>query len=484
MRSRAQTCARASERRVCGPSSPLSSWSTARSSRSRCVCYAYCACILCSVCVCACVCVCVCVCVFVCVYARAYLASHLSLTFCPRSGTARVQFGKFMPGVLVNMNVAPGASDDMDMRVRETAFRLFGDICRSLRPTLAPFILKPLFAYLDGNNCWSTGGDTSSFVLESLRQLMHHMHPQHNYLIFIHMQTRIEACCRQGADPCVTLCTLRAVKLLAENVRATPGPAFFKLFLCVLDVLLFALGALTDAGYDGREDAAEHPAELSPHEKLALLQQAIKDAAAPAPRGGGEVPAMRKVVEEVVNCMAEIGGKLHTLPQHLDGVAEIAARCLPRLQQGGTQPCFLDETWGQEWILRALKGFIREGIRLAVGRTLPTQLVTLLLSWATQTRSSCPVSPAAITPRHARPGEAADRGTHKTSRGGRARVRQAVAVVLGDLLCAWPPNDHEMRRRAWNERVPPPQLPQLSAGVCVCMCVCVCACVCVCVCDV
>ena len=76
------------------------------------------------------------------------------------------QFGKLMPGVLANMNVAPGTGDDMDRRVRDTAFRLFDDICRALRPTLAPFILKPLFAYLDGNNCWASGGDAHSFVLE------------------------------------------------------------------------------------------------------------------------------------------------------------------------------------------------------------------------------------------------------------------------------------------------------------------------------
>ena len=296
-----------------------------------------------------------------------------------------------MPGVLVNMNVAPGGSDDMDTRVRETAFRLFGHICRSLRPALAPFILKPLFAYLDGNNCWATGGDTSSFVLQSLQHLMLNMHPQHNYLIFIHMQTRIEACCRQGADPGITVCTVRAVKLLAVNVRATPGPAFSKLFLCVLDVLLFALEALMDAGYDGREDGAERDAELSPHEKLALLQQAIKDAATPLARGGGErvgarggseVAAMRQVVEEVVDCMAKMGEKLYTLPQHLDGVAEIASRCLPKSRHLS----FLNKAWGQEWILRALKAFIGEGIRLAVGRSLPTQLMSLLLSCATPQR--------------------------------------------------------------------------------------------------
>jgi len=223
----------------------------------------------------------------------------------------------------VNLNVALGTTDEMDRRVHDTALRLFGDICRALRPTLAPFILKPLFAYLDGNNCWATGGEEDSFVLTSLEHLMQNMLPQHNYLIFIHMQTRIEACCRQGADPSITLCTVRVVKMLAEHLRATPGPAFFKTFICILDVMLASLQTLKAAGYDGREESDEHVAELSPHEKLALLQQAIKDAASPSVRRGGEMQVVRKVVEDAVNCLATIAQRLYSLPQHLDALNEV-----------------------------------------------------------------------------------------------------------------------------------------------------------------
>jgi hypothetical protein len=372
------------------------------------------------------------------------------------------QYGKLMPGVLVNMDVAPSSGDDMDRRVRDTAFRLFDDICRTLRPTLAPFILKPLFAYLDGNNCWASGGEAPSFVLESLEHLMHNMMPQHNYLIFIHMQARVEACCRQGADPSITLCTVRAVKMLAHGVRATPGPAFFRIFISVLDVMLFSLDALKRAGYDARLDSEEQAGELSAHEKLALLQQAIKDAASPKPRGGGgQVEALRKLLEETVECMGVIGGKLQMLPQHLDALNEIASRCVdkPEAQRKAPPPArapadalelaFLQDCWGRVWVLRALKSVTHEGVRLSGGKTLPRQLLTLLVSWA---HSGAP-PPASAKP-------AADSG---------ARVREMVAQVLGDLLCGRPPKDAagegQEPQLGWNERVPAHQVPLLAAAV-------------------
>lgn len=410
------------------------------------------------------------------------------------------QFGKLMPGVLVNMNVAPTAdvSNDMDRRVRDTAFRLFGDICRTLRPTLAPFILKPLFAYLDGNNCWANGGESSSFVLESLQHLMQNMLPQHNYLIFIHMHARIEACCRQGADPNITLCTVRAVSMLAEHARATPGPAFFKMFVCILDVMLVSLGALNAAGYDGKENGDEDAAELSPHEKLALLQQAIKDAATPTHRRGGEVEVVRKVAHESVDCMSKIAEKLYTLPQHLDALHEIAARCIPndavqiaagdgggakaagdggrvKEQDANTKSCththtltltsgdcvdlsFLEVGWGREWILRALKAVTHEGVRLSTGKTLPRDLVLLLLSWATASSPFPPTSTYTASLAVAAANTAAGRTNG-------ARVRELVAQLLGDLLCGWPPNDDDARHRAWNERLAVHELAELSRAV-------------------
>ena len=120
------------------------------------------------------------------------------------------QFGKIMPAVLVNMNVArreavaqlaDNAGDvsqqrqrsseltDVDVRVREAAREVFCDMYRTLKPAIAPFIIKPMFTFLDGNNCWMTPGE-GSLVLECMHELMISMPPQHNYLVFIEVKRK------------------------------------------------------------------------------------------------------------------------------------------------------------------------------------------------------------------------------------------------------------------------------------------------------
>jgi hypothetical protein len=134
---------------------------------------------------------------------EAALRAIVTLIHSGDSAELAEHFGKLLPGVLVNMNVTrvedtqQEHDTDTDRRVRDVSFRVFADICRTIRPS--PALLSPLFAYLDENNAWSSGGEAASFALESLQLLVQNMQPQHHYLIFIHLQTRIEARARQGS---------------------------------------------------------------------------------------------------------------------------------------------------------------------------------------------------------------------------------------------------------------------------------------------
>ena len=131
---------------------------------------------------------------------EAALRAIVTLIHSGDSAELAEHFGKLLPGVLVNMNVEDTQQEhdtDTDRRVRDVSFRVFADICRTMQPS--PTLLSPLFAYLDENNAWSSGGEAASFALSSLQHLVQNMKPQHHYLIFIHLQTRIEVCSRQGS---------------------------------------------------------------------------------------------------------------------------------------------------------------------------------------------------------------------------------------------------------------------------------------------
>jgi len=90
------------------------------------------------------------------------------------------------------------------------------------------------------------------------------------------MQRRVEACCRDGTDPNVRLCTVKCITMIARNIRGTPGPAYYKLILSMLDIFAVNLRQL-DAAYatgDLRPEGEENTAGkvLSAAEKMKLLQ--------------------------------------------------------------------------------------------------------------------------------------------------------------------------------------------------------------------
>ena len=175
-----------------------------------------------------------------------------------------------------------------------------------------------------------------------------------------------------------------------------------------------------------------------------------------------EPAVLRKVVEESVVCLSQFAHTLHSLPQHLDALLAIASRCtaritppdeelthkapdklLQQLQQEQTD-LRLGHEWiarafKAEWILRAFQAVTLQGVRVPNGKTLPRQVITLLLTFAAISSPSSPCSAASGAKKNGGGGKLAGSGARRVrklaARG--ARVRELAAQVLAHLLCAW-----------------------------------------------
>lgn len=326
------------------------------------------------------------------------------------------QFGKIMPAVLVNMNVAPqapGGSDpemgmqsggetvDIDSRVRDAAGEVFCDMFRALKPAIAPFILKPMFTFLDGNNCWAQVGD-ASLVRECMDKLMTSMPPQHNYLIFIEMQRRAEVCCREATDPNVRLSTVKAVAAIARNIRGTPGPAYYRLILSILDIFAANVRSFSAAHQRGdlrseEEGGDEGRKGLSAADKMRLLQEALSERDRDKDKNGAQkgrqnVEVTRQLVAAVTNCLAALALKLTSLPQQADAASELANRCLAVFPPPPSSPAFEVE-WVPPQILVCLVGamaaLVNDCLHLSAGKTVPLPILTFLACACGSSSPSC-----------------------------------------------------------------------------------------------
>jgi hypothetical protein len=179
------------------------------------------------------------------------------------------------------------------------------------------------------------------------------------------------------------------------------------------------------------------------------------------------------VVEESVVCLSQFAHTLHLLPQHLDALLAIASRCTARItppdeelthktpdKQQQPQLEQTDLRLGQEWIsrafkaewiLRAFKAVVTlQGVRVANGKRLPRQVITLLLTFAAISSPSATCSAASAAKKRGGGGELARSGARRVrelaARG--ARVRELAAQVLAHLLCAW-------QRQAKCRQLPP-----------------------------
>jgi hypothetical protein len=176
-----------------------------------------------------------------------------------------------------------------------------------------------------------------------------------------------------------------------------------------------------------------------------------------------EPAVLRKVVEESVVCLSQFAHTLHSLPQHLDALLAIASRCTPRITPPDEElthktpdkqlqhpqleqtdlrlgHAWISRAFKAEWILRAFKAVVTlQGVRVANGKTLPRQVISLLLTFAAISSPSAPCSAACGAKKKGGGGELAGSSARRVrelaARG--ARVRELAAQVLAHLLCAW-----------------------------------------------
>ena len=342
------------------------------------------------------------------------------------SGLTAAHFEDILPVVLLNMAPASNSRGNYDLARQmqqkssgcatpslacEPALHIFGIICRALCPSNASLILRPFFGYFDDNNYWANDGE-AQFVLDSLLLMLEQAPAKHTYLVFMHLQTRMEGCSRPGADASMACWCIRAVTMLSERCGDIPAPAVFDMFIAVLDVELSSLESLHAADYDRHDDSAR--------------QQ--------------DKRVTRQMVEECLHCMGVMSQRLCFHANHLEALNQIAIRAsqvaqIPGCEHGvSTTVSVVQRPAGREMILRTLKAVLQQGVRVIAPELLPPALLALLCSFA-------------------------------MSSVGAPRVHQLVAHVLGVLLCGAPRNDRDAAQRKWHERFQKEELNKLSRAV-------------------